>query len=150
MILGIVGAEERSWIQLEKLKAREFILNFITEVKPDYITSGHCPLGGVDLWAEEFAKLLNIPTKIFPPEVNGWSDWNGKKGYKTRNLEIAKASDILLVVSPILNNKVVRNGGEWTGEQASKMPGKTVKWIRVSEIDQIKIDTTISNDIFQF
>ncbi len=40
------------------------------------LVSGHCPYGGVDVWAEEAAKKLNIKTEIHKPEHNGWgNDW---------------------------------------------------------------------------
>lgn len=150
MILGIVGAEEKSWLIPAKIKAKEYILNFILEVNPEIITSGHCPYGGVDLWAEAYAYLLNIPTKIFPAEVNQWIDKDGLKGYKSRNEEIARASDILLVISPMIDSKVIKNGGEWTGDYASTLVGKTITRARFTNIGTVKIETTITDDIYKY
>lgn len=54
------------------------------------MVSGHCHLGGIDIWAEEEADDMGIEKLIFPPKS---LRWNG--GYKERNLLIARNSDIV-------------------------------------------------------
>jgi len=54
--------------------------------------SGHCPLGGVDIWAEEFAKKNNIKLKLFPPYKNLPSPLKFWK----RNEDLAKWCDLLI------------------------------------------------------
>jgi hypothetical protein len=52
-------------------------------------------MGGVDIWAEEAAKAFGVSTKIYAPDEHTWS---GINGFKERNLKIANASDLVLVV----------------------------------------------------
>lgn len=92
MKLGIVGHAEDKFTRRTKVLALEVIRQEIIRYKPDVIISGRSPLGGVDLYAEELAKVFKISTEIFVPEVNRW------EGFRKRNLLIAKNSDIVLVV----------------------------------------------------
>jgi len=89
------------------------------------LISGHCPKGGVDIWAEEIAKELGIQTEIHPAEHKGWKDavkcqicgeeyeypinWetfchSGEtrhlKGYCSRNIEMAESGDIGYCIVP--------------------------------------------------
>src|SRR5689334_14188453 len=101
MNIGIVGSEAAKFTPLGEARAKRAILeilqpstpptqlvNFIP--RPENVVSGHCHLGGIDIWAEEIADSLWIPKLIFPPANLRWEG-----GYKQRNLEIAKASDIV-------------------------------------------------------
>jgi len=86
---------------------------FIGKGDYKYITlvSGHCHRGGVDIWAEHLADELGIPKEIYPAEVHQWNDLRpygelsdemGRddpartlKGYRSRNIQIAEACDVL-------------------------------------------------------
>ena len=112
------------------------------------LVSGGCPRGGVDVWAENIAKKLGIPCEIHRPEVNQWENKKEykdgkiviKKGYKARNIEIAKACDILFDIEPEIlcpkckgkgcsfckgKGKVLNwSGGTWTLNYAKKLGKK--------------------------
>jgi hypothetical protein len=61
---------------------------------------------GVDTMAIEIAKGLGFLTKIIKPEVEDWNDVDGKIGYKTRNLKLAKECDKLYCFSvPVRKTK---------------------------------------------
>ncbi len=95
MNLGIVGhAQEKFTAETEAL-ARERIRERILQYGPVFIVSGRSPMGGVDLYAEEIAAELGIPTIIHAPTRNRW---DGPGGFKERNLAIARDSDPVLVV----------------------------------------------------
>jgi hypothetical protein len=96
MILGIVGAEEAKFTELGKLRAIDKINSHIKNFNATGITSGHCHLGGIDIWAEEVAKSWNIfnPDLIFAPKELNW-----ESGYKPRNILIAKTCEILINIT---------------------------------------------------
>lgn len=52
-------------------------------------------MSGVDIWAEEVAAELGLPTSIHAPTRLTWS---GPGGFMERNLRIAHESDAVLVV----------------------------------------------------
>lgn len=97
MRLGIVGHEAAKFTAQTERDARESMARFITLNQPEVVISGRCPLGGIDIWAIEVAKILGFPTKEYPPEVPQW-DGGAKIGFKQRNLQIANNSDLVLVV----------------------------------------------------
>ena len=154
MKIAIVGAEENKWTEEQKRKAKNIIKTTLvkhafketikkldianTSIELDYskiiLISGHCPKGGVDIWAEEIAKELGIKTEIYEPEVNQWEDlkidWNAKnipenhickscnpplyhllKGYKSRNIEIARVCDVLYDIEPAKSCKYCKGVG---------------------------------------
>jgi len=90
MKIAIVGAEESKWTKEQKKKAIKKIngifhsWRYATEENSPklksslllHITlvSGHCPKGGVDIWAELIADELKIRKKIYPAEVHQWGD----------------------------------------------------------------------------
>jgi len=155
--IAIVGCEESKWKleQIPKVKSeiKCILLNNLSladclhyppyECKSVILVSGHCPKGGVDIWAEEIADELGIKKEIYPAEVNRWVDWTGtqcercgyidtkthkeyeklpiehkrylanhlkdcggrflpfrKKGYRSRNIQIAEACDVLYCIVP--------------------------------------------------
>lgn len=53
------------------------------------VVSGHSPMGGVDIWAEELALKMGFPIDIKTPKQ---FRWNAVYGFKQRNLDIAKES----------------------------------------------------------
>lgn len=103
--LGIVGSEAAKFTVDTEALARAAIRELIRKYKPATVVSGACPLGGIDIWAIEEAKkngfALAGHTVLgleFPPEVQQW-DPPGKIGFKTRNLSIAKYSDIVVCIT---------------------------------------------------
>lgn len=95
MKLGIVGHAEEKFTDKTREIAKQKIRIFVKQVKPNLIISGRSPMGGVDIYAEEIAKELGIPTRIFEPKQKRW---DAPYGYKARNLDIAKHSDLVLCV----------------------------------------------------
>ncbi len=136
--IAIVGPEESKWTEEQKAKAKAEISKIFFKwlkgyhfeeydysgfpgfkTKYDFeditLVSGHCPKGGIDLYAEEMADELGIQKEIYPAEVNQWEDVvnydkgfpkNGiisisrMKGYKSRNIQIAEACNILYCIVP--------------------------------------------------
>lgn len=97
MNIGIVGHESAKFTEKGSKAARQTILDIFRDHCADgdpTIVSGHCHLGGIDIWAEDFAKALCFPTLIYPPKTRQWAT-----GYMPRNLQIAKASDIVYVIT---------------------------------------------------
>lgn len=95
MKIGIVGHEAAKFTKANEQAAREIIRQLLADPF-DALVSGHCPLGGIDIWAEEEARRLGREMIIFPPKTNDW-----ETGFKPRNLAIARASHIVhcIVVS---------------------------------------------------
>lgn len=114
MKIGIVGSEETKFTEQTKLNAIAIIRTIIhqaweaatpeavssnpnatladLELYKPTIVSGHCHLGGIDIYAEEQADKILGPghTLIFPPKIQQWEG-----GYKQRNIQIAVNSDIV-------------------------------------------------------
>lgn len=92
--IGIVGHEAAKFTPDTEIIARRIIRRIIrAEEALPVIVSGRCPLGGIDVWAEEIAEDFGCDTLIFPPKVNRWEG-----GYKQRNIDIAKNSDAMHVI----------------------------------------------------
>jgi len=132
--VAIVGADRTFWKGKKMELASKNIITDILKMEangnPDNIVliSGGCPQGGVDIWAEQIAKRLNIKTEVYHPEVNQWSDENGKCGFCSRNKQIAFACDVIYDIEP----KGRRGGGTWTLMYAKKI-GKKGCLIEVCE-----------------
>jgi hypothetical protein len=134
MRLGIVGHEgakftdytrELAWLAINKAcHSPETVAEVI---------SGGCHLGGIDIWAVEYAKAAGIPYREFLPQK---LQWNG--GYKERNIQIAEASDkvVCIVVKKLpegysgmrftscyhcKTDSHVKSGGCWTARYAGKL-----------------------------
>lgn len=149
MNIGIIGNAADKFTTETMAKAIDLIefliLGDIYNGSPLYertIVSGRCPLGGVDVWAETRAVALGFPTKIFPPKNQKW-----EKGYKPRNLQIAKNSDELHVIvvrdyPPDYRGRRfdvcyhchekrpphVKSGACWTAIQFERAKGKLARW----------------------
>jgi hypothetical protein len=131
MNIGIVGPEARRWTAYLRHQAQMSIEVIISLHKGATIVSGGCPYGGVDIWAEQAAQKLKRRTLIFRPTKNAW------KYYKSRNIKIAKSSDILYCVVPQDKNHKCRydgsphptNGGCWTLRYAQSIGKHTVLFI---------------------
>ena len=113
MNIAIVGQEEHSWNHNQIPLVKSKIQSILSTSKDMTLISGHCPKGGVDIWAEEIASTHGIKKVIFKPEVNQWLDKEiiidaplslscknvvTQIGYKTRNIKIAEACDILYCI----------------------------------------------------
>jgi hypothetical protein len=87
MFVGIVGVEAAKLTERTEGVAREIIRELLAP--PDAVlVSGRCPLGGIDVIAEEIADGLGREKLIYPPKSNDWYC-----GYRPRNVEIALHSD---------------------------------------------------------
>lgn len=155
--IGIVGPQEDKWTEEQQLKVENKILSILYSYAKhgasgiaDYsnvrLVSGHCPKGGVDIWAEEMADSLGIKKEIFAPEVNQWNDkfseWiegsvdyahgtSGKwySGYKSRNIKIAKTCDILFCIVPSLNSNIYKYNLCWYHESVEYDKGKMIHYL---------------------
>ena len=108
MNIGIVGSEAAKFTEetqrLAEAEIQDIICNAAGLVlgetyrpKTEAITvvSGHCHLGGVDIFAEEVAAFVGANKAIFPPKNQRWEP----DGYKARNIQIATYSDIVYVIT---------------------------------------------------
>ena len=142
--IGIVGHGDNKFDINTKAAAIEKIIQLLSQ--PDVgLVSGHAPVGGIDIWAEDIADQLKIPKKIFAPAIFKWNP-PGQYGFKARNLDIAKFSDEVLniVVQKLPEGYTgpryydyhckdsmpshIKSGGCWTALQARKL-GKPATWI---------------------
>lgn len=152
MKIGIVGSEAAKFTKIGEQRAKFAILDILKYLVPkkveDAVVSGHCHLGGIDIWAEELADKLDYGKLIFPPAELNWDN-----GYKPRNLQIAKNSDILYCITVdklppdfkgmrfdtcyhcAKNGRDGKNhtksGGCWTVIQGMKM-GKEGRWVIIA------------------
>lgn len=142
MIVGIVGSEAKKFTPITEAEAKIIITSILLgtdSVPVTGFTSGHCHLGGIDIWAEELAKALCIPLYIYPPKNLQWST-----GYRPRNIQIAQKCDVLHNITvralpPGYNGMRfprcyhcetadhVKSGGCWTARYAEKL-GKKAYW----------------------
>ncbi len=96
MKLGVVGPEQAKFTSATEALARAAIVDAVRRHGADTLVSGHCPLGGVDIFAEEIAAQLGLRMIVHAPRTLSWS---GLGGYKARNLAIARTSDLVLMVA---------------------------------------------------
>lgn len=148
MKVGIVGSEAAKFTKLGEERAKVAIYDILSRDGITGVVSGHCHLGGIDIWAEEAGTNMALDLFIFPPLQLNWSN-----GYKPRNVQIATNSDIVYCISV---NKLppdysgmtfkscyhcknyggnpsnhTKSGGCWTMYQAIKM-GKQGKLIIIN------------------
>ena len=146
MKIGIVGNGADKFTTAGSVAARRVIREVLAYRRASAVGSGHSPMGGVDLWAEDAARELGLELIIHAPRNQTWS---GPGGYRARNLEIARSSDeVHVVVADRLPPgyagrrhalcyhcaKVgrdprdhVKSGACWTAAQAMEM-GKSASW----------------------
>lgn len=134
MNVGIVGHEAAKFTRLGEAEAKRIITELLLP-EDAVLVSGHCPLGGVDIWAEEIADQLGRAKIIHPPKANNWEG-----GFKPRNLLIARDSEVchcivVNVLPPSYRGRRfpvcyhcrsydhVKSGGCWTARKA-----KAAKW----------------------
>ncbi len=151
MKIGIVGHGSDKFTSIGEEEAKCFIDDILNE--GDILVSGHSPVGGIDIWAEENARKRNISTDIKIPKQN---QWDAEYGFKQRNLDIAKDSDVVYVLvvrgypegyegrtflgcyhCKDRNLPHVKSGGCWTGWKAKEM-GKEVYWIIIHNYGSIQ------------
>ena len=148
MKVGIVGSEAAKFTKLGEERARDVIREILSGDNVTGVVSGHCHLGGIDIWAELVADELGIKKEIYPPKELNWSN-----GYKPRNLAIANNSDIVYCISVDKlpddykgmrfskcyhcakggrnSTDHIKSGGCWTVLHAMKL-GKRGEWITIS------------------
>lgn len=132
--IGIVGNGADKFTDIGAKRAQKRIRQILLEHPGATVVSGHSPLGGVDIWAEEIAAELGYPTDIKTPEVHQWNP--DGYGYKARNLDIAKSDIVHVIVADEYpfeyegrrfkscyhckdrRDYHVKSGGCWTGLKA--------------------------------
>lgn len=140
--VAIVGAEGRKFTPSTEAKAKDVIRKLL-EPADAVLVSGHCHLGGIDIWAEEIAEEMGRPMVIFEPKELAWST-----GYKPRNEQIAQECDVLYNITVrnyppdwgsrpgemrfeacyhCRNTSHVKSGGCWTAKRAQAL-GKKAYW----------------------
>ena len=87
--VGIVGVEAAKLTPATEATAREIIRVLLADPLA-VLVSGACPLGGIDIIAEEEADALGREKVIYPPKSNDWYT-----GFRPRNERIASKSEIV-------------------------------------------------------
>lgn len=139
MIVGIVGAEAAKFTEAGEDAARAIIRELLSRPDVTLMVSGGCHLGGADIYAEQEAERLGVPTRIHKPRRLSWD-----QGYKPRNILIAHDADVVhnLVVDVLPDaydgmrfdycyhcqtTQHVKSGGCWTAKHAKHL-GKPAEW----------------------
>ena len=153
MKIAIVGHAQDKFCALTEGMAKGAIHTIIQKYlfdgyeEEDFILSGECPMGGVDIWAHEIADYLGFTFVPFKPKQNVW---DAEYGFKQRNLDMAQTCDVLynIVVrnwpkdftgdkykdyhclkhEEMKDHPHVKSGGCWTAWKAKEL-GKEVHWI---------------------
>lgn len=143
MRVGIVGHGSDKFTPAGEHGAREKIRELLENAT--VMVSGHSPVGGIDIWAEEEAQALGVELDLKVPEINQWDPPDGY-GYKARNLDIAESSDIVHVILAdsypdgysgrrfpycyhCKTSDHPKSGGCWTGKKAER-----AEWHIVSNV----------------
>lgn len=109
-----------------------FELSQVTETAIQVVSGG---ANGIDMIGEEtvddlvvnYGQLyLDVP-KIFRPDVHQWEDDGTKRGFKSRNLQVAEYCDKLWCIRSIQSKTY---GSGWTADRAEEM-GKSVNRITI-------------------
>jgi hypothetical protein len=141
--VGIIGNGADKFTAAQAACVKDLIRSLLSDPRVIVVVSGRSPMGGVDLWAEEIAGELGITLDIKAPRVYSWSDGYG---YRARNLDIARASDVVHVIVARMypagysgrrfgscyhcrNERPphVKSGACWTAKQALAL-GKEAVW----------------------
>lgn len=96
MKLGIVGCKAARFTDATEAMARKYIEDAIVAHRATTVVSSHCHLGGVDIWAEDAAREFGLELITHEPTQ---LTWQGKGGFRDRNLRIARESDHVLCVT---------------------------------------------------
>lgn len=141
MKIAIVGAEERKWNGYNIKDVKIQIAEILNKNKDTVLVSGHCPFGGVDIWAEDYTYEHKIKSEIYRPTNNRWTP----NGYKERNIRIAESCDEIYVFSPAdENGKPLWNGGIWTANYAQAL-GKKSHFINILK-KELKYEEIFGNE----
>lgn len=95
MIVGVVGHGSDKFDNTTKSIAFRIIEDILSGPNVTGFTSGRSPVGGIDIWSEQIADELGIQKQVFPAKQH---KWDAEYGFKQRNLDIARTSDILYVI----------------------------------------------------
>jgi hypothetical protein len=97
--VGIVGHGKDKFTEHSELIARKLIDTILVDARRKHgdivMVSGHSPVGGIDIWAEESAQILGIP---YDPKIPTTHQWDAPYGYKARNIDIAKSSNEVHII----------------------------------------------------
>ena len=141
--VGFVGNGTDKFTGQGEARALTLIADLLYVDTDAIVVSGHSPVGGIDIWAEDLANQLGMETDIKVPTVHQWNPKEGY-GYKARNLDIAKESNTLHIIvasgypedysGRVFSNCYhcgtedhVKSGGCWTGKKALGF-GNTAIW----------------------
>jgi len=140
--IGIVGNGTDKFTEMGAKRAQKRIRQILQEHPGATVVSGHSPVGGIDIWAEEIAEELGHPTDIKAPRQN---KWDAEYGYKKRNLDIAESDIVHVIVADEYpfeykgrrfkicyhckdtRDYHVKSGGCWTGNKAIEA-GNIATW----------------------
>jgi hypothetical protein len=148
MNVAIIGNGSDKFTPASRIRAFRAIRRILDDHPDAVIVSGRSPVGGIDVWAEKIAVEMGFDTLIFEPEIHAW---DGKMGFRERNLRIAEASDVVYILvakdyPPGYKGRRwdfcyhcdrednldyfihVKSGACWTGWKAREM-NKEVHWI---------------------
>lgn len=153
--IAIVGHAAEKFSDLTEVIAKATISKILSGYSArDVLISGGCPMGGIDIWAEEIADAKGMGKTIFKPKINQWNP--DGYGFKRRNIDIAKSCDILynIVVrdypkgykgkkyfdyhcadTEMEDIEHVKSGGCWTAWRAKEHYNKEVHWIIIDGKD---------------
>jgi hypothetical protein len=141
--VAIVGHEALKFTPETEAKARAVIRELLADPRA-VVVSGHCHLGGIDIWAEEEAALLGREMRIHPPADLHWAT-----GFKPRNIAIAEecteAHCLVVTAYPARfhgdrygycyhckTSDHIKSGGCWTVHHAMSL-GKPGRWHPIRE-----------------
>lgn len=148
MKIGIIGHGADKFTEKSAKEAKDLIHKIFREQREmPTLVSGHSPVGGIDIYAEEIAKNLTLSLDLKIPKQK---QWDAEYGFKQRNLDIARSSDILHV---ILVDKYpkdykgrkfnkcyhcnssdhVKSGACWTAKEAKKLNKEVIHHIIKNE-----------------
>ena len=148
MNIAIIGHGKNKFDVRTRSKAYKIIRRILADHPEATIISGHSPVGGIDIWAENMAKALGYKTLIFRPKQH---IWEGPYGFRAQNIDIAENSNIIYVIlvrdyppdyhgkrfdicyhcvqhPEREHGKHVKSGACWTGWKGVEL-GKDVRWI---------------------
>ena len=148
MNIAIVGAEAAKFTPESEGAARDVIRMLLADADAEVMVSGGCHLGGVDIWAEEIARNLDVRTIVHLPAIHEWAG-----GYRERNMLIARDADVVHVIVvkgyppgytgmrfPLCYHcqatDHVKSGACWTAKQAAKL-GKPAHWHIIDQTKEV-------------
>ena len=95
MKIAIIGNSHNKFTNFGYECAKEQIVRILSHYKPEIVISGHCHLGGIDIWVEQIARALGYPLDLKIPKQ---LEWDNEYGFKQRNIDIAKSCDMLFCI----------------------------------------------------